>query len=203
MGIVSLLGECHEPERRGTDDGLATPGCLWSTCGQGRRAEDRSVDPLRHARMPLMYLWTRSPCRRPVSRPPSPREDAPDVPVDKVAVPKTGQKTPFATLGCHGSTCGQGHRAEDRSKTLFATPGCLWSTCGQGCRAEDRSKTPFATPGCLWSTCGQGPRAEDRSDAPFATPGCLWSTCGQGPRADGSAAHPLRTSTGRIMLRPD
>ena len=49
VGIVSLLGECHEPERRGTDDGLATPGCLWSTCGQGRRAEDRSVDPLRHA----------------------------------------------------------------------------------------------------------------------------------------------------------
>ena len=45
VGMVSLLGECHEPERRGTDDGLATPGCLWSTCGQGRRAEDRSEAP--------------------------------------------------------------------------------------------------------------------------------------------------------------
>ncbi|MBS7277567.1 MAG: hypothetical protein KIG67_04690 [Bacteroidales bacterium] len=37
----------------------------------------------------------------------------------------------------------------------------------------------------------------------FDTPGCLWSTCGLGHRADGFAAHPLRTSTGRIMLRPD
>ena len=93
VGMVSLLDECHEPERRGTDDVLATPGCLWSTCGQGRRAEDRSEAPfatpgcpwstcgqgrraedrseapLRHARMPLKYLWARFPCRRPVRRP--------------------------------------------------------------------------------------------------------------------------------------
>ena len=32
---------------------------------------------------------------------PSPREDATEVPVGRVAVPKTGQKTLFATLGCH------------------------------------------------------------------------------------------------------
>ena len=31
----------------------------------------------------------------------SPREDATEVPVGNVAVPKTGQKTPFATPGWH------------------------------------------------------------------------------------------------------
>ncbi|MCI6525927.1 MAG: hypothetical protein MR441_01660 [Bacteroidales bacterium] len=49
--------------------------------------------------MVLRYLWARLPCRRPVRRPPSPREDATEVPVGKVAVPKNGQKTPFATRG--------------------------------------------------------------------------------------------------------
>ena len=87
VGMVSLLGECHEPERRGTDDGLATPGCLWSTCGQGRRAEDRSEDPLRHAGLALKYLWARSPCRRQVRRHPSPGRDAPRAPVGKVPMP--------------------------------------------------------------------------------------------------------------------
>ena len=32
---------------------------------------------------------------------PSPREDATEVLVEGVAVPKTGQKTLFATWGCH------------------------------------------------------------------------------------------------------
>ena len=30
-----------------------------------------------------------------------PREDATETSVGRVAVPKTGQKTPFATRGCH------------------------------------------------------------------------------------------------------
>ena len=30
-----------------------------------------------------------------------PREDATEIPVDRGAVPKNGQKTPFATRGCH------------------------------------------------------------------------------------------------------
>ena len=34
-------------------------------------------------------------------KPPSPRGDVSEVPVGRVAVPKTGQKTPFATRGCH------------------------------------------------------------------------------------------------------
>ncbi|MDD6829549.1 MAG: hypothetical protein PUD74_07200 [Bacteroidales bacterium] len=44
--------------------------------------------------MALRYLWAWSPCRRPVRRPPSPREDATEVPVGRVPVPKTVQKPP-------------------------------------------------------------------------------------------------------------
>ena len=36
-----------------------------------------------------------------VQKPPSPREDGSEVPVGKIVVPKAGQKTPFATRGCH------------------------------------------------------------------------------------------------------
>ncbi|MDD7136276.1 MAG: hypothetical protein PUH82_07980 [Bacteroidales bacterium] len=32
---------------------------------------------------------------------PSPREDVSEVSVGRGSVPKTGQKTPFATQGCH------------------------------------------------------------------------------------------------------
>ena len=46
----------------------------------------------------------------------SPRINATEVPVARVAVPKTGRKTPFAT------------------------GGCLWSTCRPGCRSEGRSE---------------------------------------------------------------
>ena len=76
---------------------FATRGWLWSTCGQGCRAEDLSEDPLRHTGMALRYLWAYSPCRRPARRPPSPRRDGTEVPVGMVPVPKTGQKFPFAT----------------------------------------------------------------------------------------------------------
>ena len=70
---------------------------LWagSTC----QSADRS--PLRHARMPLRHLWVGSLCRRPARRPSSPRGDVTEVPVGRVAVPKTGQKTLFATPVCH------------------------------------------------------------------------------------------------------
>ena len=100
------------------------------------------------------------------------REDTTEALVGRVAVPKIGQKPPFATRGWLWSTCGQGGRAEDRSEAPFATQGWLWSTCGQGRRAEDRSEELFATPGWLWSTCGQGRRAKDRPEERFATQGC-------------------------------
>ena len=96
-------------------------------------------------------------------------EDATEAPVGRVAVPKIGQKPPFATRGWLWSTCGQGGRAEDRAEAPFATQGWLWSTCGQGRRAKDRPDPPFATRRWLWSTCGQGRRAEDRPEDPFAT----------------------------------
>ena len=38
--------------------------------------------------MALEYLWAGWSCRRQVRRPPSPRRDAPEVPVGRVAVPK-------------------------------------------------------------------------------------------------------------------
>ena len=99
-------------------------------------------------------------------------EDATEALVGRVAVPKIGQKPPFATRGWLWSTCGQGGRAEDRSEAPFATQGCHWSTYGHGGRAEVRSEELFATHGWLWSTCGQGRRAKDRSEERFGTRGC-------------------------------
>ena len=49
------------------------------------------------------------------------RGDATEASVGEVAVPKTGQKTPFATRGCHWGTCGHGGRNEDRSEERLAT----------------------------------------------------------------------------------
>ena len=54
-------------------------------------------------------------------KPPSPREDATEVPVGKVALPKTSQKSPFAT------------------------PGCLWSICGPTLRANGSAEHPLRT----------------------------------------------------------
>ena len=125
--MVSLLGECHEPERRGTDDVLATPGCLWSTCGQGRRAEDRSEAPFATPGCP----W--STCGQ------GPRaEDRPEA--------------AFATRGCPLSTCGQGHRAEDRSEDPLRHAGMplkyLWggSPCRWICRAPATTSTAIKQP---------------------------------------------------------
>ena len=63
---------------------------LWG--GSPCRRPARS--PLRHDGMPLEYLWAWSPCRRPVGSSSSPRRDATEVPVGRVAVPKTVQKPP-------------------------------------------------------------------------------------------------------------
>ena len=75
------------------------------------------------------------------------REDATEASVGRVAVPKTGQKPPFATRECHGGTCGQGHRVKDGSEDPFATRGCHRGTCEQGGRAEDRSEAPLCHAG--------------------------------------------------------
>ncbi|MGN0198664.1 MAG: hypothetical protein ACI39T_03760 [Candidatus Cryptobacteroides sp.] len=57
--------------------------------------------------MPLEYLWARSPCRRPVRSPPSPREDAPEVPVSKVAVPKTVRRPSSPRRDAPGALVGK------------------------------------------------------------------------------------------------
>ena len=54
-----------------------------------------------------------------VQKPTLPREDAPEVPVDRGPMSKTVQKP------------------------LFVTPGCPWSTCGHGGRAEEQSEVPL------------------------------------------------------------
>ncbi|MDY5043736.1 MAG: hypothetical protein SPF15_07030 [Candidatus Cryptobacteroides sp.] len=48
---------------------------------------------LRHAGMALEHLWGGSPCRRAGWMTVSPREDAPEAPAGKVAVPKDGTKS--------------------------------------------------------------------------------------------------------------
>ena len=52
--------------------------------------------------MALRYLWAGEPCRRPVRRPPSPRRDAPEVPVGRGAVPKHSRRSILRQLetGC-------------------------------------------------------------------------------------------------------
>ena len=81
---------------------------LWG--GSPCRRPARS--PLRHDGMPLEYLWAWSPCRRPVGSSSSPREDAPEASVGKVSVPKTSQKSPFATRGCLWIICRPTLRAD-------------------------------------------------------------------------------------------
>ena len=84
--------------------------------------------PLRHAGMPLKYLWAWSPCRSHtedllgiVCGTALARRAATEVPVGRVAVPKTSQKSPFAT------------------------PGCLWSTCRPTLRADGSAVHPLRT----------------------------------------------------------
>ena len=55
----------------------------------------------------------------------SPREDAPEVPVVKVALPKTGQKPPSPRRDAPGALVGKVPVPKTGQKTLFATPGCL------------------------------------------------------------------------------
>ena len=83
----------------------------------------------------------------------SPRGDATEVPVSRVAVPKTGQKT------------------------LFATPGYHWEASRRGCRVEVRPKHRqeiglrlvgrcFGTCPCPRSTSVDGPRVNVPIEAP-------------------------------------
>ena len=60
--------------------------------GPFRGRFERDCWIVRHARMPLRHLWAGWTCRRPVRSPSSPREDATEVLVGMVVVPKTGQK---------------------------------------------------------------------------------------------------------------
>ncbi len=86
---------------------------------------------LRHARMPLRYLWARSPCR-------SHAEDrlgivcgtalalraSTEVLVGRVAVPKTGQKPPSPRHDASEPPVGKVSVPKTGQKTPFATLGC-------------------------------------------------------------------------------
>ncbi|MCI6526434.1 MAG: hypothetical protein MR441_04340 [Bacteroidales bacterium] len=73
--------------------------------------------------MALRYLWAGWPCQRPVIRPRSPRGDASEVPVDRVAVPKTVQKPSSPREDATEVPVGNVAVPKTGQKTPFATPG--------------------------------------------------------------------------------
>ena len=138
--------------------------------------------------MPLEHLWAYSPCRRPVSIRPLPRWDAPEVPVVKVALPKTGQKPLrharmplkhlWARSPCQRPVSIRPLPRWDATevpvgrvvvpKTVQKPPSPRRDASGAPVGKVSVPKagqySSFAKPGCLWSTCGQGLRAEDQSE---------------------------------------
>ena len=129
------------------------------------------------------------------------RENAIEVSVGRVAVPKTGQKPPSPRRDGSGTPMGK----VSVPKTVLKPPS----------PRRDASGVPVGKVSV--PKAGQKPPSprEDAPEAPvgmvavpktvqkphFATPGCLWSICGPTLRADGSAEHPLRTSTS--IKKPD
>ena len=103
----------------------------------------------------------------------SPREDAPEVLVGKVPVPKTGQTPPSPRLDASGALVGR-----------VPVP-------------KTGQKPPSPHGDATGVPVGWVAVPKTGQNTLFDTPGCLWSTCGLGHRADGFAAHPLWTSTGR------
>ena len=88
-----------------------------------------------------------------------PRRDGSEMPVGRVAVPKTGKS--IGTLPFLDRSAGRSSR-EDAPEVPVGKVAVL----------KGGKRTPFATRGCLWSTYGRGSRAKDRPEAPFATRGC-------------------------------
>ena len=75
----------------------------------------------------------------------SPRQDAPEVAVGMVAVPKTGQKPPSPRRDAPEASVGKVALPKTSQKSPFATPGCLWSICGPTLRADGYAEHPIRT----------------------------------------------------------
>ena len=77
--------------------------------------------------MALRYLWAGSPCRRPVRRPSSPREDATEASVDGVPVPKLVVGGAWVVF---------------QTETTLVRAGWLGESKGDGCSLDIFRKPP-------------------------------------------------------------
>ena len=117
----------------------------------------------------------------------SPRRDAPEAPVGKVAVPKTVQKPPSPRRDASGAPVGKVSVPKTSQKSPFATRGCLWIICGPTLRADGYAEHPIRT-----SMSIKQPDSMDTH--PFRTSISMKT-------ANFMDTHPLRTSTS--MKKPD
>ena len=113
----------------------------------------------------------------------SPRRDASGVAVGRVVVPKTVQKPPSPRRDASGAPVGKVAVPKTGQKPPFATRGCLWIICGPTLRADGSAEHPIRT-----STSIKKPDSMDTH--PLRT-----STSIKQP--DSMDAHPIRTSTDR------
>ena len=77
----------------------------------------------------------------PGGRPPPPRRDGTEVPVGKVAVPKTGQKPPSPRRDASGAPMGLLSVPKTGQKNTLPRENATEVLVGRGGRAEDRPKT--------------------------------------------------------------
>ena len=75
----------------------------------------------------------------------SPREDPPEVPVGKVAVPKSCQSSPSPRPDASEAPVGKVAVPKTSQKSPFATRGCLWIICGPTLRADGYAEHPIRT----------------------------------------------------------
>ena len=85
-----------------------------------------------------------------------PRRDGSEMPVGRVAVPKTGKS--IGTLPFLDRSAGRSSRGD-----------CSGAPVGKVAVPKTVQKPPFATRGCLWSTYGPTLRAEDRPEERLGT----------------------------------
>ena len=111
------------------------------------------------------------------------REDATEVSVGRVAVPKVRYKTISTREDAPEASVGKVALPKTSQKSPFATRGCLWIICGPTLRADGYAEHPIRTSMSI--------KQPDSMDAhPFRTSMSMKT-------ANFMDTHPLRTSTDR------